>query len=295
MLTASRVAAALGGEVRGNNVVAPGPGHSPADRSLSILIDPRAPDGFVVHSFSDDDPLLAKKYAKARLGLLGETRTLLGESVREPGKRQSSNVADFIERVWREASPITNTPADAYLAGRGVSYTGDALRWHRACPFAGVRVSCMVALVRNIGTNAIQGLHRTAIDATGRKISSLGANGRLSLGKTSLGAIKLTDDAEVTTLIAIGEGIETTLSIRAVPQLSRMPIWSVLSAGGIAAFPSLSGIQAVWIAADNDFSGAGFKAAESAIRRLTADGVEVNVVRPAAVGTDLNDRVAHHV
>jgi hypothetical protein len=39
------VAHALGGQVAGRNVVAPGPGHSRTDRSLSIKLDPAAPMG----------------------------------------------------------------------------------------------------------------------------------------------------------------------------------------------------------------------------------------------------------
>ena len=41
-LDLSNIARALGGSVSGRNVVAPGPGHSRADRSLSIKIDPAA-------------------------------------------------------------------------------------------------------------------------------------------------------------------------------------------------------------------------------------------------------------
>jgi hypothetical protein len=64
------VARALGGEARGNQVSAPGPGHeSKGDRSLSILIDPNAPDGFVVNTFAGDDPMVCKDYVRERLGL----------------------------------------------------------------------------------------------------------------------------------------------------------------------------------------------------------------------------------
>jgi hypothetical protein len=41
------IARALGGEVNGRQVLAPGPGHSPKDRSLAIRISSDAPDGFV--------------------------------------------------------------------------------------------------------------------------------------------------------------------------------------------------------------------------------------------------------
>ena len=44
------LAHALGGEVSGGQVLAPGPGHSATDRSLSIKLDSNAPDGFFVHS-----------------------------------------------------------------------------------------------------------------------------------------------------------------------------------------------------------------------------------------------------
>jgi len=66
----AKIAELLGGEVRGGNqVCAPGPGHSADDRSLSVLIDASAPDGFVVHSFAGDDALLCRDYVRGRLGV----------------------------------------------------------------------------------------------------------------------------------------------------------------------------------------------------------------------------------
>ena len=50
-MNARTLARALGGDVVGHfQVVAPGPGHSPKDRSLAVFIDWQAPDGFRVHS-----------------------------------------------------------------------------------------------------------------------------------------------------------------------------------------------------------------------------------------------------
>src|SRR5262245_10082993 len=63
------LAAALGGEVSGNQILAPGPGHSPKDRSLSIRLDNTAPGGMVVHSFAGDDALRCKDYVRERAGL----------------------------------------------------------------------------------------------------------------------------------------------------------------------------------------------------------------------------------
>jgi 5S rRNA maturation endonuclease (ribonuclease M5) len=68
-LTLERIADLLGGEVSGNHVYAPGPGHSASDRSLSVLIDADAPDGFVVNSFARDDAIACRDYVRGRLEL----------------------------------------------------------------------------------------------------------------------------------------------------------------------------------------------------------------------------------
>src|SRR5262249_2364334 len=62
------LASALGGEASGNEIRCPGPGHSARDRSLSIKLDPGAPDGFVVHSFAGDDPIACKDYVRQKAG-----------------------------------------------------------------------------------------------------------------------------------------------------------------------------------------------------------------------------------
>src|SRR3954454_3195770 len=60
----------LSGNVTGpDSCNVPGPGHTLSDHSLSIKIDPTAPDGFICHSFADDDDLVCKDYVKQRLGL----------------------------------------------------------------------------------------------------------------------------------------------------------------------------------------------------------------------------------
>jgi hypothetical protein len=50
------IARALGGEVSGRRVLAPGPQHSPKDRSLCVSLAPAMPNGFLVHSFAGRRP-----------------------------------------------------------------------------------------------------------------------------------------------------------------------------------------------------------------------------------------------
>ena len=65
-----RLAAALGGDVSGDQVLAPGPNHSKVDRSLAVKPDGSAPDGFLVHSFANDDAIACKQYVREKCGLL---------------------------------------------------------------------------------------------------------------------------------------------------------------------------------------------------------------------------------
>jgi RecA-family ATPase len=67
--TLQSLAHALGGVVRNGEVLAPGPGHSPVDKSLSVKLDPAALDGFVVHSFAHDDPIECRDYVREKCGL----------------------------------------------------------------------------------------------------------------------------------------------------------------------------------------------------------------------------------
>lgn len=69
MITLQHVARALGGEISAGQVLAPGPNHSPKDRSLSIKLEASAPGGFIVHSFANDDPIDCKDYVREKLGL----------------------------------------------------------------------------------------------------------------------------------------------------------------------------------------------------------------------------------
>jgi len=153
---------------------------------------------------------------------------------------------------------------------------------------------CQIALVRDIRTNEPVAVHRTALDSQGRKRAGIGSNGRLCLGPVAGGAVKLSPDEDVTAVLGIGEGLETAASLRRLPGLSELPVWSVLNANGIANFPVLPGIEAIWIAADNDNSGTGQRAADTLAERLTAVGVEAVIVATETVGTDLNDKVADH-
>lgn len=287
-LSLHHIARVLGGNVVGRQVLAPGPNHSAKDRSLSIRLSPAAPGGFIAFSHAGDDWRACRDHVRSRFGLNRACPTVhvpraVGQLDKVPDRSWQALAA------WGEAVNPGGTPVEVYLRARGLkSITVMDLRFHPACPFAGTRTPALVALVRDIGTNEPKAVHRTALTPDGCKVEVAGHD-RLSLGPIAGGAVKLTPDEDVTTCLGIGEGIETTLSLQLVPEFEWSPVWSLLSASGVAGFPVLSGIECLWIAVDHDPTGV--RAAEECARRWTRAGRLVFVVRPTRVKTDLNDVV----
>lgn len=68
-ISLQQIARALNGEVRGEQVLAPGPNHSPQDRSLSVKLSNNADGGFICKSFAGDDWRTCKDHILERLGL----------------------------------------------------------------------------------------------------------------------------------------------------------------------------------------------------------------------------------
>jgi putative DNA primase/helicase len=254
-------AAALGGDVCGNSVRAPGPGHSARDRSLFVTPSIAAPNGFLVHSFAGDDSIVCLDYVRARLGmpafapqrsplaavlnLSAEPLTPIGarqQQASEPAPEPNPNT-DRARTIWRASGEIKGTAAAAYLASRGLPLDENedwhrVLRFHPACPFGSERAPGMIALMRDIVTDAPKCIQRTRLTPDGRKID------RQMLGPAKGAAIKIDADADVTMGLCIGEGLETCLTGR---QLGIKPVWALGSVGAIAAFPVLGGIRALSI------------------------------------------------
>jgi hypothetical protein len=83
-MDARALAAALNGQaVSARQVLAPGPGHSPTDRSMSVLIGSEYPDGFWCHSFTDDHWQECRDHVRRAIGL-GNCRTVLRRPLSQP-------------------------------------------------------------------------------------------------------------------------------------------------------------------------------------------------------------------
>jgi len=183
----------------------------------------------------------------------------------------------------------------AYLASRGIHLPDDvrqaeALRFHPACPFklkdgSTVRLPAMVALMVDIITNEPVGIHRTALkpDGNGKAEMPDGTSPKKMLGRARGAVVKLTSDEDVTTGLGIAEGIEDGLTVICA---GWHPMWAALSAGSIASFPVLPGVECLTVFADPDPTG--LAAARECQARWRAAGRECPIVLPPHDGTDWN-------
>jgi hypothetical protein len=288
------IAHALGGSVvNRNSVAAPGPGHSRADRSLSIKLVPGAPDGFVVYSHAGDDPIHCRDYVRERLGLPSwrpcrpnEKRSPAPATpIAAPAREGKSENRAIAVRIWHESQNPRGTIAEAYLKSRALQLTddiaGDVVRFHRGLWHkpSQMTLPAMVALFRDIRTDEPSAIHRTYIRPDGTKIE------RKMLGAAGGCAIKIDPDAMVTTGLTIGEGLETCLAAR---MGGFRPAWALGSAGAIGSFPVLSGIEGLTLLGETDKTGANERAVRECAGRWMTAGAEVRVVKPKR-GGDLND------
>jgi putative DNA primase/helicase len=274
------LARALGGEVSGAQVLAPGPGHSPRDRSLSVKLSASSPDGFIVHSFARRDAWReCRDHVAARLGRPrnnGPRRAL--DACRQPRDELGRDDNDRANRVanalalWAASVEPRGTIVESYLASRGLlvndEIAGHVLRWNPGA-------QAMVALFRTIATDEPQAVSRTYLDAQGRKL------GRKFLGPVGGAAIKLDADENVLGGLHIGEGIETAMAAR---QLGLKPTWALGSKGAIGAFPVLSGIECLTILTEPDAE----REIDACATSWHMAGRKVLINRPIG-GKDLND------
>ena len=121
------IARALGGELAGGQVLAPGPGHGPRDRSLSVKLSATAPDGFVAYSHAGDDFRACRDYVAERLGLRREgaaqvTRLKPPRPAYRDGKGERAIAA---LNIWNGSTGPIGTNAQVYLASRGLDLGED--------------------------------------------------------------------------------------------------------------------------------------------------------------------------
>jgi Toprim domain len=288
-LTPREIAAILGGDVTGRNSCnVPGPGHSKADRSLSITIDGHQ-DRIIVCSHAGDDWKICKDYVRERLGLdkwrqsvdrRPTTFVVINSGIDDDKEKKKASAL----RIWSQSINPMGTIVEYYLREHrglalGADIAGSAIRFHGSLYFdAFNRRPGMVCLLRDIITDEPCGIHRTFLDReAGQKID------RKMLGIAKGAAIKLDPDAAISTTLTIGEGIETVMSGR---MSGFAPAWALGSSVAVRAFPALSSLTEITILEENDPTSR--RDVRTCAKRYLVAGKPVNVITPN-IGNDMND------
>lgn len=273
-MNAERMAKSLGGHRSGAGWLARCPAHD--DQSPSLSIKDGELGRLLLFCFAGCETLHVIARLKAR-GLWEETRE---HSPGKPTVQILHAPHDGALKLWREATPASDTVVQQYLRNRGVSMSvPDTLRFHRGLGHrSGTSHPAMIALVTHAITGAPMAIHRTYLDQAGGK-AQVEPN-KMMLGRTAGGIVRL---GENETGLMVGEGIETVLSAM---QATRRPGWASLSTAGLKSLELPAHVQEITILADGD--AAGRDAARTAANKWSAKGVRVRIAT-APEGRDFND------
>ncbi len=252
----------------------PGPDHSASDRSLSVLIAPDAPDGFVVKSFAGDNWVACKDYVEAAIRDLpkGERRVFANRPrlSSSPEDRKSWHVG---KAFYEESIPVSGTIAETYLRWRGLTLplasTGLCLApsslWLRRT--AGERSPAMLARMVDVEDQPTA-FHFTYLRDDGRRKIDTKPD-RKVFGLAKGGVIRLGPVAEE---LLIAEGIETALT--AMQEIGQTA-WAAYSADNLRVLELPPAVRSVIIFPDGDERGTSQRAAASAADRWRGEGRKV--------------------
>lgn len=232
------------------------------------------------------DLIAANRGLLAFTDTLDEARRFLslptGGNAQRATDRAVRGSQEAARRLFAMGRPIPGTLADAYLSGRGLIGLGDiaALRFHPNCyywredrpPDAPPESwPALLAKVTDLHGN-LTGVHRTWIDPVHRRKAPVDEP-RKAMGALLGHGVRIGEPDDG---LAIGEGLETMLSLRVA--IRSLPIVAALSANHLAALRLPSSIQRLYIAGDADAAGASAAAAIEA--RSGAAGIDIVRLRP---------------
>ncbi len=188
-------------------------------------------------------------------------------------------------RLWHSATAISDSPAEGYLALRGILRASDQLRYLERTPL-GPRgaVQFLPAMLAAVTTDmGIIAIHRTFLDAPSAKLAAFDRPKR-ALGSLGCGAVRLARPAAGR--LGLAEGIESALSAM---QMFGVPCWATLGNErfGLVAIPV--SVRELHLFIDND--PAGELADQRARKAYSASGRVIQSRAPASTGFDWNDEL----
>ena len=220
--------------------------------------------------------------------------------VRPARVSNSERAREWSGRLFASSQRLAGTPGEVYLRSRGIVLQPDfdALRFHPRC-FHGSEAAgkpvCWPALVAAVTDLdlGLTGVSRTYLTRDGLGKAPIEPQ-RRAKGDILGNGIRF---GRVADAMAAGEGIETTLSLRA--GLPAMPLVAATSANHLAAILFPSRLRTLLVIRDNDH--AGDAATDALFARGQAAGIEVFLIEPELddLNSDLmrfgRDRLIHRL
>lgn len=277
--SAKQICEGLGGYWSGSKGMARCPAHDDRTPSLGVTLGRRA---ILFHCFAGCGQDQVMRALAAR-GVSPETMFSAGSEVEPISNIDKSGRNAFAERIWREAQPVGETPAKAYLEARGIRAVSRALRFHPRTPL-GPKGSTQYLPALIAAVTMDQGLvaiHRTFLDPVRAALAAFD-NPKRALGKMTAGAVRLFDPAGGK--LGLAEGIESALAARALTQI---PCWASLGNErfGLVSIPE--SVTELHLFIDHD---AGGELAEERARSVYArENRNIITRRPRTHGADWND------
>ena len=188
-------------------------------------------------------------------------------------------------RLWSLGRPIAGTPAETYLTSRGITRFGPALRYHPAVQYRDAETGelavapAMLAKITDRSDEAT-GVSRTWLDPERGSIADM-INPKRLMGELLGSGVRFDDPASP--ILAVGEGIETVLSVGSV--LPKFAVTACLSATHLGLFDVPDAVRELWILKDADEAGS--RAARTLRERLAGRTIVIHEIEP--VLGDFND------
>jgi hypothetical protein len=204
--------------------------------------------------------------------------------------RHAPGSSEAARRLFAMAQPIEATLVDTYLRKRGITalHGAASLRFHPRCyyrPEGNRETEIWPALIAAVTDNDghLTGAHRTWLSPDGCGKAPVDTP-RRAMGHLLGHAARFDTVSDV---MAIGEGIETVLSLRMI--LPHMPMAACLSSAHFSAFLFPPHLQRLYVIRDDD--PAGNHAVETLHGRAQEVGIEAITLSPRLA--DFNDDLRH--
>jgi putative DNA primase/helicase len=264
----------LGGTWTAHGAMCRCPAHDDRSPSLSVRAGRTR---LLLHCFAGCKASDILRALKAD-GLL-DSRGASGPADRSGVTPDSSRAAAL--RLWDSARPIAGTPAERYLAARGLRTDSAELRFHPRTPDGPRPLTrfrpALIAAVRD--DRGVVAVHRTFLDPKAARLAPL-EQPRRGLGRFGHGAVRL---GETGPRLGLAEGIETALS---ASLLFGVPCWATLGTERFRLVALPPEVRELLLFLDHDSGG---RRAERLAREAFAHIARIDVHVPERGGEDWND------